>query len=36
MEKIIQRYTTEVLFGRLKPDQAAQQFIDEINGELTK
>ncbi|TCM51664.1 ABC transporter substrate-binding protein [Kribbella sp. VKM Ac-2568] len=36
VEKIIQRYTTEVMFGRLKPDQAAQQFIDEINGELTK
>jgi multiple sugar transport system substrate-binding protein len=36
VEKIIQRYTTEVLFGRMKPDQAAQKFIDEVNGELTK
>ncbi|ADB35355.1 extracellular solute-binding protein family 1 [Kribbella flavida DSM 17836] len=36
VEKIIQRYTTEVLFGRLKPDDAAQKFIDEINGELAK
>jgi multiple sugar transport system substrate-binding protein len=36
VEKIEQRYTTEVLFGRLKPDQAAQQFIDEVNGELNK
>jgi multiple sugar transport system substrate-binding protein len=36
VEKIIQRYTTEVMFARLKPDQAAQQFIDEVNGELNK
>jgi multiple sugar transport system substrate-binding protein len=36
VEKIEQRYTTEVLFGRLKPDQAAQRFIDEVNGELNK
>lgn len=36
VEKIIQRYTTEVLFGRLQPDQAAKQFIDEVNGELNK
>lgn len=36
VEKIIQRYTTEVLFGRLKPDQAAKQFIDEVQGELNK
>ncbi|MET7277872.1 sugar ABC transporter substrate-binding protein [Kribbella sp. NPDC005582] len=34
VEKIIQRYTTEVLFGRLAPDKAAQQFLDEVNGEL--
>ena len=34
VEKIIQRYTTEVLFGRQTPDKAAQGFIDEINGEL--
>ena len=34
VEKITQRYTTEVLFGRLTPDKAAQQFIDEVNGEL--
>ncbi|TWD79745.1 carbohydrate ABC transporter substrate-binding protein (CUT1 family) [Kribbella amoyensis] len=34
VEKIIQRYTTEVMFGRMKPDQAAQAFIDELNGEL--
>ncbi|GAA1593612.1 extracellular solute-binding protein [Kribbella sancticallisti] len=34
VEKIIQRYTTEVMFGRLKPDQAAKRFIEEINGEL--
>jgi multiple sugar transport system substrate-binding protein len=36
VEKIIQRYTTEVLFGRLKPDQAATQFLEEMNGELNK
>ncbi|WBQ06192.1 ABC transporter substrate-binding protein [Kribbella sp. CA-293567] len=36
VEKIIQRYTTEVMFGRQKPDQAAKGFIEEINGELTK
>jgi multiple sugar transport system substrate-binding protein len=36
VEKIEQRYTTEVLFGRLKPDQAAQRFVDEVNGELNK
>jgi multiple sugar transport system substrate-binding protein len=36
VEKIIQRYTTEVMFGRQKPDQAAKAFIDEVNGELTK
>lgn len=36
VEKIIQRYTTEVLFGRLKPDQAAKQFTDEVQGELSK
>jgi multiple sugar transport system substrate-binding protein len=36
VEKIIQRYTTEVMFGRQKPDQAAQKFIDEVNGELNK
>jgi multiple sugar transport system substrate-binding protein len=36
VEKIIQRYTTDVMFARLKPDQAAQQFIDEVNGELNK
>lgn len=34
VEKIIQRYTTEVMFGRLKPDQAAKQFLEELNGEL--
>ncbi|MFI5734898.1 ABC transporter substrate-binding protein [Kribbella sp. NPDC051587] len=34
VEKIIQRYTTEVLFGRLTPDKAASQFLDEVNGEL--
>ncbi len=34
VEKIIQRYTTEVMFGRQKPDQAAKAFIDEVNGEL--
>jgi multiple sugar transport system substrate-binding protein len=34
VEKIIQRYTTEVLFGRQAPDKAAQGFIDEVNGEL--
>lgn len=36
VEKIIQRYTTEVLFGRLKPDQAATQFLKEMDGELNK
>ncbi|MFI6828909.1 MULTISPECIES: ABC transporter substrate-binding protein [unclassified Kribbella] len=34
VEKITQRYTTEVLFGRLTPDKAATAFIDEVNGEL--
>ncbi|MGC4937673.1 ABC transporter substrate-binding protein [Kribbella sp. DT2] len=36
VEKIIQRYTTEVLFGRLSPGDAAQKFLDEMNGELAK
>ena len=36
VEKIIQRYTTEVMFGRQQPDQAAKAFIDEVNGELNK
>jgi multiple sugar transport system substrate-binding protein len=36
VEKIEQRYTTEVLFGRLKPDQAAQRFVDEVDGQLNK
>jgi multiple sugar transport system substrate-binding protein len=34
VEKIIQRYTTEVLFGRQTPDAAAKAFLDEVNGEL--
>jgi multiple sugar transport system substrate-binding protein len=34
VEKIIQRYTTEVMFGRQQPAQAAKAFIDELNGEL--
>jgi multiple sugar transport system substrate-binding protein len=34
VEKIIQRYTTEVLFGRQSPEQAAKAFLDEVNGEL--
>ncbi len=34
VEKIIQRYTTEVMFGRQQPAQAAKAFIDEVNGEL--
>ncbi|MFI5711431.1 ABC transporter substrate-binding protein [Kribbella sp. NPDC051620] len=33
-EKIVQRYTTEVLFGRQSPDKAAKAMLDEINGEL--
>ncbi|MDX6260710.1 MAG: pectin-derived oligosaccharide transport system substrate-binding protein [Kribbellaceae bacterium] len=33
-EKIVQRYTTEVLFGRQAPDQAAKAMLDEISGEL--
>jgi len=36
VEKIIQRYTTEVMFGRQKPEQAAKAFTDEVNGELNK
>ncbi len=36
VEKIIQRYTTEVLFGRLSPGDAAQKFLDEMNNELAK
>ena len=34
VEKIIQRYTTEVLFGRQTPEAAAKAFLDEVNGEL--
>ncbi|TCC12412.1 sugar ABC transporter substrate-binding protein [Kribbella soli] len=34
VEKIIQRYTTEVLFGRQAPDAAAKAFLNEVNGEL--
>jgi multiple sugar transport system substrate-binding protein len=34
VEKIIQRYTTEVLFGRQAPEAAAKAFLDEVNGEL--
>jgi multiple sugar transport system substrate-binding protein len=34
VEKIIQRYTTEVLFGRQAPDAAAKAFLDEVSGEL--
>jgi multiple sugar transport system substrate-binding protein len=33
-EKIVQRYTTEVLFGRQPPDKAAKGMLDEISGEL--
>ncbi|GAA3556223.1 sugar ABC transporter substrate-binding protein [Kribbella ginsengisoli] len=33
-EKIVQRYTTEVLFGRQSPDKAAKAMLDEISGEL--
>ena len=33
-EKIVQRYTTEVLFGRQAPDKAAKAMLDEISGEL--
>ncbi|WP_344182039.1 sugar ABC transporter substrate-binding protein [Kribbella lupini] len=36
VEKIIQRYTTEVLFGRLAPADAAQKFLDEMNNEIAK
>jgi multiple sugar transport system substrate-binding protein len=31
---IIQRYTTDVLFGRQTPDQAAKAFLDEVKGNL--
>ncbi|GAA2798164.1 ABC transporter substrate-binding protein [Kribbella solani] len=34
VEKIIQRYTTEVLFGRQAPDAAAKAFLAEVDGEL--
>ncbi|MGZ0150653.1 ABC transporter substrate-binding protein [Kribbella sp. WER1] len=34
VEKIIQRYTTEVLFGRQAPDAAAKAFLDEVKGGL--
>ncbi|WP_328329851.1 sugar ABC transporter substrate-binding protein [Kribbella sp. NBC_00382] len=33
-EKIVQRYTTEVLFGRQPADKAAKAMLDEISGEL--
>jgi multiple sugar transport system substrate-binding protein len=33
-EKIVQRYTTEVLFGRQPADKAAKGMLDEITGEL--
>ena len=33
-EKIVQRYTTEVLFGRQAPDKAAKAMLDEISGGL--
>lgn len=36
VEKTVQRYTTEVLFARLKPDEAAKQFITEMEGQLNK
>ncbi|HET6737566.1 MAG TPA: sugar ABC transporter substrate-binding protein [Kribbella sp.] len=34
VEKIIQRYTTDVLFGRQAPDAAAKAFLDEVKGGL--
>jgi multiple sugar transport system substrate-binding protein len=34
VEKIIQRYTTDVLFGRQAPDAAAKTFLDEVKGGL--
>ncbi|GAA3141067.1 multiple sugar transport system substrate-binding protein [Kribbella aluminosa] len=34
VEKIMQRYTTEVLFGRQAPDAAAKAFLDEVKGGL--
>ncbi|MFG1909156.1 ABC transporter substrate-binding protein [Kribbella sp. NPDC048928] len=34
VEKIIQRYTTDVLFGRQTPDAAAKAFLDEVKGGL--
>ncbi|MFC6158767.1 ABC transporter substrate-binding protein [Kribbella jiaozuonensis] len=33
-EKIVQRYTTDVLFGRQAPDKAAKAMLDEISGGL--
>ena len=34
MEKIIQRYTTEVLFERQTPAQAAEGFLKELGSEI--
>lgn len=33
-QSILQRYTTEVLFGRMSPQEAAPAFIEEVNANL--
>ncbi|MFC4015785.1 extracellular solute-binding protein [Nonomuraea purpurea] len=35
MEDVIRRYTEEVVFGRMTPDEAAQKFIAEANAMLS-
>lgn len=34
IEKILQRHTEQVLFGQMKPEQAAQSFITELQSEI--
>ncbi|MBO3750048.1 carbohydrate ABC transporter substrate-binding protein [Streptosporangiaceae bacterium NEAU-GS5] len=34
MEDILTRYSEEVMFGRMSPDEAAQKFIDEANASI--
>ncbi|WP_328992846.1 extracellular solute-binding protein [Kribbella sp. NBC_01245] len=36
VEKMMQRYTTEVLFDRLSPEDASSQFLKELEGAINK
>ncbi|MFC0624145.1 ABC transporter substrate-binding protein [Kribbella deserti] len=36
VEKMVQRYTTEVLFDRLSPEDASAQFLKELEGQINK